>query len=100
MSNKKYTLIFFVTGSGVAAGVLVCFKHAPVTAPITNIKMPDKPPLWFKGDLTLNGTTYKISGNAVPEKKGKVNQLKVTTTVPVGPFKMNDKQFDRVIVVA
>ncbi len=102
MSSKKYTLIFFVTGSDVAAGVLIRFKPTPAAVPITNIKMPEEPPIWFEGDLTLNDTNDpppKIFGNAVSEEKDKVKELKVTTTVPAGPFKMKDKQFDRVIFV-
>lgn len=96
MIKKKYTLVFFVDGNDVAAGILNYIKDVPpVSAPISGITMQDESHL--NGDLTVNEETYQISVE-VTEKNGKANQLKVTTTVPNKPFKMRNKEFDRVII--
>lgn len=99
MSEKNYTLKFFVNNHDVASGLLTYVKDAPPleSAPINGISMPDASHL--EGDLRVKGETYRISV-VVTEKNAKAKKLKVSTTVPDPPFKMSDKQFDRVIIGA
>jgi hypothetical protein len=99
MSEKNYTLKFFVNNYDVASGLLTYAKDAPppASAPISGITMPDDSHL--TGDLAVNGETYRISV-VVTKKNVKAKELKVSTTVPDKPFKMNDKSFERILIRA
>ena len=95
MSEKKYTLKFFVTVNDVASGTLTCNVGSPEKRDISDIDMYEDPVT--KG-TTLNGT-LSVNGNitAVIKEKvnGKAKVLKVTCTGS-GNFGFNDKSFNRV----